>query len=86
MSEITNSKLVADTQATLVEWALGLQDPVAIAQATGYLIEELKNIQSELATHRSVVVRQLRAEGWSLAEIGAALNLSRARIEQIANR
>lgn len=83
---VTNSKLAEQSRAKLVGWVLEQTDPVAVAQAAGWMIDQLNDVRSEIAQHRTVAVRQLQAEGWSLAEIGAALGITRARVDQIANR
>jgi DNA-directed RNA polymerase specialized sigma24 family protein len=62
-----------------------MDDPMLRALAMSWLLD---SIQSELIPRVSAVrvaaVRQLRMEGFTLAEIAAELGLSRARIDMIA--
>ena len=82
---VTNMKLQAQLQQVCDDWIASMDDPMLRALAMSWLLD---SIQSELIPHVSAVrvaaVRQLRMEGFTLAEIAAELSLSRARIDMIA--
>jgi hypothetical protein len=82
---ITNPKLEAQLQKVCDDWIATLEDPMLRALGVSWLLD---SVQSELIPNVSAVrvaaVRQLRMEGFTLAEIGAELGLSRARIDKIA--
>lgn len=82
---ISNPVLEQQLQDLCNEWLTQFDDPIATAQAVGWLLDV---IQTELgpmvSAHRIRAVRQLRHEGFSLAEIAAQLGLTRARIDAIA--
>ena len=82
---VTNMKLQAQLQQVCDDWVASMDDPMLRALAMSWLLD---SIQSELIPHvsgiRVAAVRQLRMEGFTLAEIAAELGLSRARIDMIA--
>jgi DNA-directed RNA polymerase sigma subunit (sigma70/sigma32) len=69
-----------DTQGTAVATAAG------VAIQCGQVISELNGLMREVCQRRAMAVRALDAEGLSRAQIGAALGLSRQRIQQILDR
>jgi DNA-directed RNA polymerase sigma subunit (sigma70/sigma32) len=82
---VTNVKLQEQLQKVCDDWIATLDDPMLRALAMSWLLD---SIQSELVPNVSAVrvaaVRQLRMQGFTLAELGAELGLSRARIDKIA--
>lgn len=84
--KITNPQLQADLSRLCVGWADGFDDPIAQAQAVGWLMDFLlTELSPALSAVRVRAIRQLRVQGFTLAEIGAELGLTRARVEKIAN-
>lgn len=57
--------------------------PMRKAKAATELTEECQALQIKLSDARRSAVRQLRADGWTLAEIGAQYGLSISRVKQI---
>ena len=47
------------------------------------LTEQLQDIQAEIAAQRRAAVRQLRADGWKLAQIAQAAGVTVSRVKQI---
>lgn len=82
---LTNPPLEKQLSSLCDEWLSQFDDPIAVAQAAGWLLDLLQTELGPSITSRRVqAVRQLRLEGFTLAEIGAQLNLTRARIDTIA--
>jgi DNA-directed RNA polymerase specialized sigma24 family protein len=77
--------LEAQLQQACDDWIGSLDDPFLRAKGISWLLD---SIQTELLPNASAArvaaVRQLRLEGYTLAEIAAELGLSRARIDMIA--
>jgi hypothetical protein len=59
-------------------------DPVERVRAVGVLFAEIDEAQAAIAQVRLTAVLELRAQGWSLDQIGRATGLSKARVAQIA--
>jgi hypothetical protein len=82
---VTNMSLEAQLQQACDDWIGSLDDPFLRAKGISWLLD---SIQTELLPNASAArvaaVRQLRLEGYTLAEIAAELGLSRARIDMIA--
>jgi DNA-directed RNA polymerase specialized sigma24 family protein len=51
-----------------------------------WILETVEEDLEPIRTARAAAVRQLRAEGFTLAELAELSGLSRARIDQIAKR
>lgn len=83
---LTNKRLAQRATKLYVDWVKSFTDPVQRAQAAGFVELQLAHTQLFIATIRQEAVQQLIAEGWSLAEIGAELEISRARVHQIGQR
>jgi DNA-directed RNA polymerase specialized sigma24 family protein len=84
---IQNQRLAESTAQRWEAWLMKHQkDPVATAWACAYAMDELTMLVERVANRRTEAIRQLQAEGWSLAEIGAELGMSRARVDQIGKR
>ena len=47
------------------------------------LTEQLQDIQAEISAQRRAAVRQLRADGWKLAEIAKSAGVTVSRVKQI---
>lgn len=58
-----------------------ISDPVRRAIAAG---EAAEQVRAELADLRAEAVWELRDQGWSYAQIGEAIGVSRGRAEAIA--
>ncbi len=84
--EIRNPELVKTALDMSTDWVRSQPDPESVAIAAGWLMNELGQLVDALSVERVAAVRQLRTDGWSLAEIGFSLGLSRARIDQIAKQ
>lgn len=84
--EIRNPKLMQTANDMSLDWVRSQPDPESVALAAGWLLAELSELVDKISIERVAAVRALRAEGWSLAEIGFSLGLSRARIDQIAKQ
>lgn len=83
---ITNPSLQQSIQTQCLEWLAGLDDPIAQAQAVGWLMDVLQtDLGPQVSGFRVRAVRQLRVQGFTFAEIAAQLGLTRARVEKIAN-
>lgn len=83
--KITNHQLQTSLNELCSTWLDGLDDPVVMAQATGWLLDVLQtDVLLSVSAYRVRAVRQLRVQGFTLAEIGAELGLSRARVDAIA--
>ena len=82
---VTNMSLEAQLQQACDDWIESLDDPFLRAKGLSWLLD---SIQTELLPNvsaaRVAAVRQLRLEGYTLAQIAAELGLSRARIDVIA--
>lgn len=82
---VTNMSLEAQLQQACDDWIGSLDDPFLRAKGISWLLD---SIQTELLPNASAArvaaVRQLRLEGYTLAQIAAELGLSRARIDMIA--
>lgn len=61
-------------------------DPCATAQAATWIIDLLTDLEESTAERRRAAVRRMRAEGWTLAQIGAEMGMSRSRVDQIAKQ
>lgn len=84
--KITNPSLQRQLNQLCTDWLDSMDDPVAKAQAAGWLLDVLQaDVVPNVSAHRVRAVRQLRVQGFTLAEIAAELGLSRARVEKIAN-
>jgi hypothetical protein len=77
--------LEAQLQQACDDWIESLDDPFLRAKGLSWLLD---SIQTELLPNvsaaRVAAIRQLRLEGYTLAQIAAELGLSRARIDVIA--
>jgi DNA-directed RNA polymerase specialized sigma24 family protein len=62
---------------------LGGLDPFELMHAAPTANEALLDAQAAVATMRRKAVRQLRAEGWTLAAIGEQLGIKAQRVHQI---
>ena len=83
--KITNPTLQASLNRLCEEWLGPMDDPIMRAQAAGWLLDVLQSdVVPNVSAHRIRAVRQLRVQGFTLAELGAELGLSRARIDSIA--
>ncbi len=82
---VTNMSLEAQLQQACDDWIESLDDPFLRAKGLSWLLD---SIQTELLPNvsaaRVAAIRQLRLEGYTLAQIAAELGLSRARIDVIA--
>ena len=82
---VTNMNLEAQLQQACDDWIESFDDIFLRAKGLSWLLD---SIQTELLPNvsaaRVAAVRQLRLEGYTLAEIAAELGLSRARIDVIA--
>ena len=82
---VTNMNLEAQLQQACDDWIESLDDPFLRAKGLSWLLD---SIQTELLPNvsaaRVAAIRQLRLEGYTLAQIAAELGLSRARIDMIA--
>ena len=82
---ITNRKLEDQLRQLCDDWLTQFDDPFATAQAAGWLMDVLQTELGPMITaHRVRAVRQLRVDGFTLAEIAAQLGLTRARVDAIA--
>lgn len=82
---VTNMKLEAKLQQVCDEWIETLEDPMLRALAMSWLLDSIQSVLvPNVSAVRVAAVRQLRMEGFTLAEIAAELGLSRARIDMIA--
>jgi DNA-directed RNA polymerase specialized sigma24 family protein len=89
VQNITNPDLALLVFTSCTEWVQDLHHEhgaEVCAVGAGWLIGQLEATTTALANERASAVRTLRANDWSLAEIAHALGMSRARVEQIANR
>ena len=84
--KITHEQLMAKVYADIVRWLNHTGDPEVVAVRSGYIIERLQNLEAVVAARRSAAIRVMRAEGRSYGEIAAALDMSRARVAQLADR
>lgn len=62
------------------------QDLVVRAKQSVMLMEELQNAIAELSEIRAAALRDLHNTGWSYAQLGEAVGLTRARVHQIVDR
>jgi len=76
--------LVADVQASLER--IAAMHAEAKAKACEQLWSQILAIQEQVASLRAAGVREMRARGDSLKEVGAALDLSITRAKQIEGR
>lgn len=70
----------------LVAWAREQETQVARAAAAKWAMDMLAQVTNDLSVVRIEAVRALWAEGWSLADISDALEISRARVHQIIEK
>lgn len=84
--ETTHQQLMAKVYGDIVDWLNRTGDPEVVASRCGYIIEQLQNLEAVVAARRSAAIRVMRAEGRSYGEIAAALDMSRARVAQLADR
>ena len=83
--KVTNKQLQSSLNELCSTWLDGMDDPVVTAQAAGWLLDVLQtDVLISVSAYRIRAVRQLRVQGFTLAEIGAELGLSRARVDAIA--
>ena len=83
--KITNDRLQNSLNKLCSTWLDEMDDPVVVAQATGWLLDVLQtDVLIGVSAYRIRAVRQLRIQGFTLAEIAAELGLSRARVDAIA--
>ncbi|MFF5265400.1 hypothetical protein ACFY4C_41510 [Actinomadura viridis] len=61
-----------------------ISDPTDRAKATGAMLDAIPALQRALRELRQSAVRELRAQGFSHAEVAQALGVSRSRAQQIA--
>jgi hypothetical protein len=66
-----------------IERIRALPDPAERAREIGRVLNALPAITTELRVMRQSALQELRAGGWSLAQIGEALGLHRNRVQQI---
>lgn len=84
--KVTNRALQDDLRRLCDEWLTPMDDPILEAQAAGWLLDVFQtDLVPHVSSFRVRSVRRLRSQGFTLAEIGAELGLSRARIDRIAN-
>ena len=84
--KVTNQTLQDSLNRLCDEWLSGMDDPILQAQAVGWLLDVMQSdVVPNVSAYRIRAVRRLRSQGFTLAEIGAELGLSRARIDRIAN-
>jgi hypothetical protein len=84
MKTPTNTKLVSQIQQDVEDWVTQDLNPVHVAQAAQWLMNEFIDLNSQLSQYRTEAVKLLLSEGWSLAEVGELLGVHRTRIYQIA--
>lgn len=84
MRKPTNSELVSHIHQDVSEWVTENVDPVYVAQAAQWMMNEFSDINYQLSQYRQVAVKQLLEMGWSLAEVGDLLGVHRTRIHQIS--
>jgi DNA-directed RNA polymerase sigma subunit (sigma70/sigma32) len=77
----TTIDLVADVKDSLD--AVEALEPEVRAKTAHQLWPQVLNIQARVAALRRSGVRGLRAEGYSLSEVGAMLGMSTSRVKQI---
>ena len=82
---LENPDMEAHVRA-LVDWARSQETEVARADAARWAMKVCSDVQASLSTVRIEAVRRLWSEGWSLSDISAALQISRARIHQIIGK
>lgn len=82
---LSNPDLESQAQQ-LVTWARSQETEVARADAAKWGMDLLASVTAQLSTVRIEAVRALWAEGWSLSDISAALQISRARVHQIIEK
>lgn len=70
----------------LVAWAREQETQVARASAAKWAMDMLAAVTNDLSQVRIEAVRGLWSEGWSLADISDALEISRARVHQIIEK
>ena len=63
----------------------GIGDPTDRARAAGAMLEAVPDLQRDLREIRQDAVRELRAQGLTHAEVGAAIGVHRNRAAQIAD-
>jgi DNA-directed RNA polymerase specialized sigma24 family protein len=86
---VTNPPLAELLLDDMVDWldrGASLNRPENQAAACTWLLGVLDDLSDAVAARRSAAVRQLVADGWSYAEIGHALGVSRSRAHQLAER
>ena len=83
--KVTNEQLHSSLNELCTAWLDGMDDPIVLAQASGWLLDVLQtDVLVNVSAYRVRAVRQLRVQGFTLAEIAAELGLSRARVDAIA--
>jgi DNA-directed RNA polymerase specialized sigma24 family protein len=68
-----------------IETIKQIADPAERARRIGVILGKLPDAMSELRAMRQAAVLELRAQGWSHAQIGEALGIHRNRAAQIAD-
>lgn len=61
-----------------------IPDPVERAQQLSSALAQIPGVQTELKDARQAAVLEMRSRNMSHADVGAALGVSRARAQQIA--
>lgn len=63
---------------------LQIPDPLDRAKALSAALHNLPDVQNQLRQARQDAVKELRADGWSHAQVAAELGVTRSRAQQIA--
>lgn len=82
---IRNHPLGDVTARKWLEWVLSYDTAEARALAAKGAMDHLKDVEAQLIHVRTAAMRDMHAQGFSLAEIGAACGVSRQRVDQIIN-
>lgn len=82
LSHPDSEKVIRD----LVEWARAQETEVARAAAAKWAMTLMAEVTGQLSEVRIEAIRSLWTQGWSLADISEALEISRARVHQIIEK
>lgn len=75
---------IATVIRSVTEHFAGIDDPIERARATGAMLNKIPHLQGELRSIRQGAVLELRRQDYSHADVAAALGISRAQAQSIA--